>query len=236
MIASPPLGSTLDSRLTIRLELGARFLNLPGESFCHTVRRNEIAPTRTPRFSSAASSKNNGPLRCIEILGGNLRRTEALLLGGLEVLLLARSKGEAGRGDIYCIHSCGSGALAKFVLVDLTGHGQARSAFARVVHGLLHRFGDETQPARLLELLNQQYSRVSYPPIYATAVSAEPAAETLQDSTLVKLAAAFLRREEQYRGQREFEDDITLLWLRRLPPDTSGGLESKVGRNTRRFP
>jgi serine phosphatase RsbU (regulator of sigma subunit) len=231
-------------------------------------------------------------------------------------LLLARPKGDQGGGDIYCIHSCDNGVLAKFVLLDLTGHGQARDALARGLHDLLHGFGDETQPARLLELLNQQYSPISYPAIYATAVSAayEPrqnefrfsnaghprplhwsarnrrwnivrpaeesdcglpigvretacyteeniplcegdilllssdglpetrnereeflkpegvlkflqefAAEAWELSPLVKLAAAFLRRLSQYRGGREFEDDITLLWLRRLPADPSRG-------------
>jgi len=184
----------------------------------------------------------------------------------------------------------------------------------------LHRFGDETEPARLLDLLNQQYSLLSDPAIYATAISAayeprqsefrfsnaghprplhwsaadrlwsivrpaeesdcglpmgvretacyteekiplcegdilllfsdglpetrnereeflkpegvlkllrESASETLQESPLVKLAAALLRRLEQYRSRREFEDDITLLWLRRLPADAPRGARTQ---------
>jgi hypothetical protein len=37
---------------------------------------------------------------------------------------------------------------------------------------------------------------------------------------LVRLAAAFLRRAERFRQTKEFEDDVTLLWLRRLPAAT----------------
>lgn len=265
--------------------------------------------------SSADDELQSGSqLRCIEILGGNVRRAEALLLGGLEVLLIARPTGRGGGGDIYCIHSCGHGALAKFVLVDLTGHGQARDAVARAVHGLLHHYDNETQPAHLLELLNQEYGRSVPPNLLATAVSAvyqpnsaeirfanagqprpfhwsaarrqwslvspasdsdcglplgvklnacyteenvplddgdvlflssdglhetrnghgqflgpegilgllqEASGEVPQGAMLVRLAAAFLRHAERFRQAKEFEDDVTLLWLRRLAVATA---------------
>jgi serine phosphatase RsbU (regulator of sigma subunit) len=131
-----------------------------------------VPRTLESNSSAGGTSQGEAQLRCIEILGGNIRRAEALLLGGLEVLLVARPAGGKGGGDIYCIHSCGHGSLAKFVLVDLTGHGQARDAVARTVHSLLHRYNNETQPAHLLELVNQEYNRLALPTVLATAVSA----------------------------------------------------------------
>lgn len=258
---------------------------------------------------AAALVQTGEPLRCIEVLGGNVLRTEGLILSGLEVLLMARPTGKAGGGDVYCIHSCGHGALAKFVLLDLTGHGRERDAIARTIHDLLHRYADETRPARLLELLNQQYSQLQLPAVLATAVSAtyeptrgefrfanagqprpfhwsaeqrkwtsvQPAersdcglplgvkdsacyteesivleagdmlflssdglpemrgphdeflepegvlklldqsiAESAPNSTVLKDAAAFNRRIQKFRGGKDSEDDITILWLRRL--------------------
>ena len=277
--------------------------------------------SRAPVVGSSphSASLKNEPLRCVEILGGNVLRTETFLLGGLEVLLVARPAGARGGGDIYCIHSCGHGALAKFVLLDLTGHGQERDVIAQTVHELLHRYEDETRPARLLDLLNQQYNHLALRGIYATAVSAtydprrsefsfanagqprplhwsaqqrrwiavrpaeesdcglplgvkenaccteeniafgpgdilflssdgleetrsptdaflgpegvltlleESTAETSQNSALVKQAAFFLWRAEEFRGSKEFEDDLTLLWLRRLPTNKSHGRPS----------
>jgi sigma-B regulation protein RsbU (phosphoserine phosphatase) len=257
-----------------------------------------------------APTQQDASLRCIEILGGNVRREEALLLGGLEVLLIARPTGSGGGGDIYCIHSCGHGALAKFVLLDLAGQGKERDAVSRSVHTLLHRYDNETQPAHLLELVNQEYGRLSLPAVLATAVSAvyqpdqgefrfanagqprpfqwsaqrrqwelvqptkesdcglplgvrpdacyteenvvlaerdvlllssdglhearngydeflepegvlkllaESTADTLPGATLVELATVFLRRLEQFCYGKAFKDDITLLWLCRLP-------------------
>lgn len=110
------------------------------------------------RSFPAISPPRDSPFRCVEILGGNVLRTEGFIAGGLEVLLVARPAGAKVGGDIYCIHSCGQGAFVKFVLLDLTGHGQARHAIAQIVHHLLHRFDNEVQPARLLDFLNQQYS------------------------------------------------------------------------------
>ncbi len=131
-----------------------------------------MARTLAPDSSARVSSSARSPLQCIEILGGNVWRTEAQLIGGLEVLLVAKPAGVGGGGDIYCIHSCGQGALTKFVLLDLTGHGPARDAVAQAVHNLLHRYDNETQPARLLGLLNQEYGGSAPPNVLATAVSA----------------------------------------------------------------
>lgn len=274
--------------------------------------------SRGPAFDlpTVASLQRGEPLRCVEILGGNVLRTEGLILGGLEVLLVARPAGASGGGDIYCIHSCGHGALTKFVLLDLTGHGRERDAIARTIHDLLHRYTDETRPARLLERLNRQYSQLELPAVLATAVSAvyepsrgefrfanagqprplhwsaehgrwalvqpaeqsdcglplgvratacyteesivlgagdmlflssdglpemrgpldeflepegvfkfleESTAENVPNSSLLKPAAAFLRRVQKFRAGTESQDDITLLWLRRLHADAGEG-------------
>ncbi len=269
-----------------------------------------MAPTPPADPSPRPSAEKGAPIQCVEILGGNVSRTEGLILKGLEVLLVAKPTGTGGGGDIYCIHSCGEGALAKFVLLDLTGHGQERDAFARVVHGLLHRFDDETRPAQLLDHLNQQYNDLALRAVYATAISAvyeprrgevrfanagqprpflwsagarqwgilrpaedsdcglplgvkdracyteesialdvgdtlllssdglpesqnqgdeflepegvlklleESTAATAPGSTLLELGSRFFRGVAKFRRGKEIEDDLTLLWLRRIP-------------------
>lgn len=110
--------------------------------------------------------------QCVEIMGGNETRTESFLTSGLEILLVSRPTGGGRGGDVYCIHSCGHGALAKFVLLDLAGHGPERDTFARSVHTLLHRYGNETRPGPLLQQLNRHYRGFVLPPVHATAVSA----------------------------------------------------------------
>lgn len=109
---------------------------------------------------------------CAEILGGNVSRTELQTVAGIEVLLIARPAGSERGGDVYCLHSCAYGRLAKLVMLDLTGHGVERDAIARSLHELLHEYAKETSPARLLELLNQRYDNSRSPVILATAISA----------------------------------------------------------------
>jgi sigma-B regulation protein RsbU (phosphoserine phosphatase) len=106
---------------------------------------------------------------CVQIVGGNELRTEPRAFAGIEVLLIARPAGSDTGGDVYCLHSCGHGTLAKFVLLDLTGHGAERSAIARSLHEILHQYSEETSPARLLELVNRQYNPPAAPIILATA-------------------------------------------------------------------
>ena len=120
----------------------------------------------TPREAAACDS----PVPCVEVLGGNQARTESLMLAGLELLLVARPAGTGAGGDLYCVHACGEPAVAKIVLLDVTGHGVRAASVAQAVHGLLHRHSAATQPSQLLELLNREFPRVAPPGILATSL------------------------------------------------------------------
>lgn len=109
---------------------------------------------------------------CVELLGGNESRTELRTVAGIDVLVVARPTGPPGGGDVYCLHSCGHGTLAKFVLLDLTGHGRDRDPIARTLHELLHEHSTETSPAQLLEMLNRTYDRLGLRAILASGVGA----------------------------------------------------------------
>ncbi len=253
---------------------------------------------------------------CIEILGGNELRTDAALLPGLELLLIARPAGSPAGGDLYCLHSCGDHTFAKIVLLDITGHGERAALVAQNIHALLHEYSAETDPGRLLDSVNRQFGDVAPRGFLATSLCAvfdsrlselrfanggqpriviwqaekerwitvaparqsdcglplgitatacydeetvglslgdilllssdalpetqnaagdflEPegalrllqeATEDLPDNfTLSSLAQEFLRRVEQFRGEPGFDDDLTILWLRRLPNADRGG-------------
>jgi hypothetical protein len=83
--------------------LAASFRFLAALSILRWVLRSQMvgrnAVPRTPAFDfpMILPWSKDEPLRCVEILGGNILRTEGLFLGGLEVLLVARSAGDGGR-------------------------------------------------------------------------------------------------------------------------------------------
>lgn len=261
------------------------------------------------------------PTGCVEILGGNDSRIEALVLSGLEFFLVAfPASGQAG-GDIYCMHSCGDRTLVKIALVDITGHGQHSASVARDIHALFHQHESETSPGRLLGLVNRQFDQLAPPGVLATSLCAvydsrlgelhyayggQPrmlfwqarqhqwsTLDPSQDSTcglpfgvsvtgcyeeeslslhpgdillmfsdgvpetrsvlgallhregvsrlaqecteamrsgffpLPALAEAFLRRLQEFRGGPNLDDDVTLLWIRRLPGAASAASTSE---------
>lgn len=262
------------------------------------------------------SVPRGNPNGCVEVLGGNEARTQALVVAGVELLLVARPAGAKAGGDLYCIHSCGDRSQAKIVLVDIQGHGQRSAPLARSIHNLLHEFSRETNPTRLLEQVNQRFTAVAPPAVLATslcgvyesqpgkfrytyggqpgilfwqagirhwksltpswdtpcglpfgiadtscyeeeAVSLSPGEMLLmfsdgvlethsqtgallqvdgvlrlaQECTealapgfpLPPLATAFLNRLVRFHGGSEFEDDLTMLWVRRLPDSRPTG-------------
>lgn len=110
--------------------------------------------------------------QCVEIVGGSESRRQALALAGLEVELVARPSGAQRGGDLYCLHSCRDRTVAKIALLDVTGHGTRAALVAQTVHTLLHRFGDDTQPSHLLNLLNEQFAQSAPPGVLATSLCA----------------------------------------------------------------
>ncbi len=279
-----------------------------------------VNPQGSARDLAPARPGNSGG--CVELLGGNESRTELRTVAGIEVLVVARPAGAPSGGDIYCLHSCGHGTLAKFVLLDLTGHGKEQDLIARTLHELLHQYSTETSPAQLLEMLNRKYDRLGLRAILASGVGAtfdpslglfrfsnagqprplrwsarqhewgllmpvqesdcglplgvtaaacyeeetvslspgdmlvlfsdgvtetrdadgeflqaEGVLQLAQDCTdeiggaspLPALGHAFLRRLEQFRGGLDFQDDVTLLWARRLPAEPAADASAEPG-------
>lgn len=109
---------------------------------------------------------------CIEILGGNETRTQALQFAGLELLLVARAAEGGAGGDLYCLHSCGDRAVAKLVLLDVTGHGARSALIARALHRLLHEYSPDTQPSHLLSQMNRQFTQTAPPSVLVTSLCA----------------------------------------------------------------
>ncbi|MCI0725086.1 MAG: serine/threonine-protein phosphatase [Acidobacteria bacterium] len=268
-------------------------------------------PDTSRRWGQHPEIQLGNPPVCIEILGGNDARVEALVLSGLEILLVAFPASGGSGGDIYCLHSCSDRTLVKMALVDVTGHGQRSASVARDIHALFHQHESETSPGRLLSVVNRRFSQLAPPGVLATSLCAaydsrlgelhyayggqprilswqarqrqwltlepsrdsdcglpfgvsasgcyeeetrsldpgdivlmfsdgvsetrNPSGALLQRHGVLRLAEectnamraglfplpalaqGFLSRLQEFRGSPSFEDDITLLWVRRLP-------------------
>lgn len=122
--------------------------------------------------SDLAMAWPNKSAGCVELLGGNERRTESVSLPGLELLLIAQPAGRGAGGDLYCLHSCGDHTFAKIVLLDITGHGERAAVVAQSLHPLLHQYSAETDPGRLLDSVTHQFGDVAPRGFLATSLCA----------------------------------------------------------------
>lgn len=123
-------------------------------------------------FTQKPAHFRHEPEGCVEVLGGNETRTQALVLADLELLLVARAAEGLAGGDLYCVHSCNWGRLVKIVLADVTGHGKRSRLIASDLHQLLHEHSTRTSPRRLLGLVNRQFTRFAPSGILAASLCA----------------------------------------------------------------
>ena len=82
-------------------------------------------------------------LVCWKVWGGNERADIELAIPGLEGILHANPHQSGAKGgDLYYMSACGSGAVARFCLVDVSGHGETmapvsewfETAFSKQIH------------------------------------------------------------------------------------------------------
>lgn len=95
-------------------------------------------------------------LVCWKVWGGNRRASTAVSIPGLRGVLHALPKeGDTG-GDLYFLSACGSGAIARLCLADVTGHGSGVAEFSAALGRV---FGDQIHrenPALVLREVNQR--------------------------------------------------------------------------------
>ncbi len=112
-------------------------------------------------------------LQCMEVWGGNAPTDTAVGLPGLDVWVFAKPFGgaEAG-GDVHYISSCATGRIARWLLADVSGHGESVAAIAGKLRDLMRRNINYLSQTRLVGQLNEQFAESKLGNKFATAVAA----------------------------------------------------------------
>jgi sigma-B regulation protein RsbU (phosphoserine phosphatase) len=95
-------------------------------------------------------------LVCWKVWGGNRRASTRVSIPGLRGVLHALPKDGDTGGDLYFLSACGSGAIARLCLADVTGHGGGVAEFSAALERV---FGDQIHrenPALVLREVNQR--------------------------------------------------------------------------------
>lgn len=120
-------------------------------------------------------------MRCMEIWGGMSAANQSLDAPGVDAHVWAQPyEGNDAGGDVHYLSMCGSGNIARMLLADVAGHGEAVSDLAGELRTLVRRNINRIDSSRLAKKLNQQFSELSNDGRFATAVVASYFAPTSQ--------------------------------------------------------
>src|SRR5260370_35828254 len=109
-------------------------------------------------------------LACLEVRGGNHLAAYSAELPGLTGWVSCRPLKPSPRGgDLYYMSACSNGAIARVVLADVAGHGQAVSTAAGRLRDALRQHVNEWDQSTLIRQLNDNFLRRARRPRFATA-------------------------------------------------------------------
>ena len=98
-------------------------------------------------------------LVCWKVWGGNSRTSVPVSIPGLRGTLHAEPHDSEAGGDLYYFSACGSGAVGRLCLADVTGHGSGVAKFSawleQVFSAQIHR----ENPAAVLRMVNRLVTR-----------------------------------------------------------------------------
>jgi len=91
-----------------------------------------------------------------KVWGGNGKIDAPVAIPGLEGLLYSRPCESDRGGDLYYLSACGSGALARVCVADVTGHGESVSTFSGWLEEVFSRHIHRASPSVVLRDVNQR--------------------------------------------------------------------------------
>jgi len=109
-------------------------------------------------------------LACREVRGGNRLAAFSAELPGLAGWISCRPLEPSTRGgDLYYMSACSHGVIARVVLADVSGHGEAVSAAAGRLRDSLRQHVESWDQSALIQELNENFLRTAESPQFATA-------------------------------------------------------------------
>ncbi len=113
-------------------------------------------------------------MACMEIWGGNRAIDKHFKAPGLDIYVHSApyKNSQSGGGDIYYLTSCASGRISRFLLADVSGHGESASGVAVSLRDLLRRNVNKISQQKFVTQMNVEFNELSQDDGFATAVVA----------------------------------------------------------------
>ena len=113
-------------------------------------------------------------MTCMEIWGGNRAIDKYFEAPGLDIYVHSApyKDSQTGGGDIYYLTSCASGRISRFLLADVSGHGESASAIAVSLRDLLRQNVNKISQQQFVTKMNVGFGDLGEESDFATAVVA----------------------------------------------------------------
>lgn len=113
-------------------------------------------------------------MQCMEIWGGNRKIERNFQTSGLNIFVQSQpyQNSETGGGDIYYLTSCASGRISRFLLADVSGHGEDAAELAVSLRDLMRNNVNRISQEKFVKQMNTEFGMVAGDRAFATAVIA----------------------------------------------------------------
>jgi len=110
-------------------------------------------------------------MRCMEVWGGNRAVEQHFHMPGLDVWLHSSPHDDdAAGGDVYYLSSCASGRVSRWLLADVSGHGNGAAGLALRLRDLMRRHVNSVSQTEFVEAMNKEFNDFGADGNFATAV------------------------------------------------------------------
>jgi len=110
-------------------------------------------------------------LSCMEIWGGSDPVHQAISVPGIDAYVRSEPHdGGVAGGDIHYLSLCGAGNISRYVIADVSGHGEAVGRIAGSLRKLMRKHINRIDQSRFAMALNEEFSQLSGQGQFATAI------------------------------------------------------------------
>lgn len=113
-------------------------------------------------------------MQCMEIWGGNQAVSKNFQTPGLSIFVDSQPflDNAEGGGDIYYLTSCASGRISRFLLADVSGHGESAADLAVKLRDLMRANVNRISQERFAKRVNEEFGQLAANAGFATAAIA----------------------------------------------------------------
>lgn len=110
-------------------------------------------------------------MQCMEIWGGNQAVSSTVSMPGIDAWVVSHPHAESAvGGDIHYVSKCGGGRISRFVVADVSGHGDSVGQLSARLRSLMRKYINTLNQSRFVRELNQEFSEMASEGTFATAL------------------------------------------------------------------